>query len=328
MCVKYGDQWDGVGMSREAGAPSDMHEQQGSRAVARTSHRTSLPLPNPPLRSGAAEPASTAARRRQQHPPRSFHVPECRRQQQRVTLRQPGMAAGLGGHSVRGCAPRRRCAALSQGEGAGQAVGRAGSRLCSKAAALQWPAAPPSKQLVPPSALTPPSLQVVGSSSDTKLLARSSSQNALRPPITQLQAPGCGGEHGPPPLLGTLLSHAAIAVVAAAAAALSLAFRRQPVCRWPDPTVLHASHCSPRCRRRERGSGVPRWTARGGGVSRRRAAGVCLPRWRLGGGLQGKGLLQLLAGQQWLQEVWAGEAAGTSFSCRRSVDTALPAARA
>ncbi|PSC74864.1 WD repeat-containing 20-like [Micractinium conductrix] len=35
--------------------------------------------------------------------------------------------------------------------------------------------------------------KVVGSSSDTKLLARSSSQNALRPPITQLQAPGCGG---------------------------------------------------------------------------------------------------------------------------------------
>lgn len=35
--------------------------------------------------------------------------------------------------------------------------------------------------------------KVVGSSSDTKLLARSSSQHSLRPPVTQLQAPGCGG---------------------------------------------------------------------------------------------------------------------------------------
>ncbi|KAL4449437.1 hypothetical protein ABPG77_007081 [Micractinium sp. CCAP 211/92] len=35
--------------------------------------------------------------------------------------------------------------------------------------------------------------KVVGSSSDTKLLARSSSQHSLRPPITQLQAPGVGG---------------------------------------------------------------------------------------------------------------------------------------
>jgi WD40 repeat protein len=36
-------------------------------------------------------------------------------------------------------------------------------------------------------------LQVVGSSSDTKLLARSSSSHALRPPVTQLQGPGGGG---------------------------------------------------------------------------------------------------------------------------------------
>lgn len=36
-------------------------------------------------------------------------------------------------------------------------------------------------------------LQVKGNSSDTKLLARSSSSAALRPPITQLQAPGVGG---------------------------------------------------------------------------------------------------------------------------------------
>lgn len=35
--------------------------------------------------------------------------------------------------------------------------------------------------------------QVVGSSSDTKLLARSSSSHALRPPVTQLQGPGGGG---------------------------------------------------------------------------------------------------------------------------------------
>lgn len=51
-------------------------------------------------------------------------------------------------------------------------------------------------------------LQVVGSSSDTKLLARSSSQHALRPPITQLQAPGVGGErvHGRPRGLGPHLA--------------------------------------------------------------------------------------------------------------------------
>ncbi|KAI3429553.1 hypothetical protein D9Q98_005641 [Chlorella vulgaris] len=35
--------------------------------------------------------------------------------------------------------------------------------------------------------------KVVGSSSDTKLLARSSSSHALRPPVTQLQGPGGGG---------------------------------------------------------------------------------------------------------------------------------------
>ncbi len=36
-------------------------------------------------------------------------------------------------------------------------------------------------------------IQVVGSSSDTKLLARTNSSHALRPPVTQLQAPGGGG---------------------------------------------------------------------------------------------------------------------------------------
>jgi hypothetical protein len=44
-----------------------------------------------------------------------------------------------------------------------------------------------------PASPTPSVLQVKGNSSDTKLLARSSSSAALRPPITQLQAPGVGG---------------------------------------------------------------------------------------------------------------------------------------
>ena len=39
----------------------------------------------------------------------------------------------------------------------------------------------------------PPFPQVVGSSSEPRLLARSSSQAQLRPPATQLQAPGGGG---------------------------------------------------------------------------------------------------------------------------------------
>lgn len=61
-----------------------------------------------------------------------------------------------------------------------------GARLSVRRAASQhlWPVPTPLPLLLS---------QVVGSSSDTKLLARTSSSHALRPPVTQLQGPGGGG---------------------------------------------------------------------------------------------------------------------------------------
>ena len=140
-----------------------------------------------------------------------------------------------------------------------------------------------------------PLLQVVGSSSDTKLLARTSSQSSLRPPVTQLQSTGCGGAA----CIGRVCCRGCAAGLAPAG------MSRVPMpgglsgpagghsahsCGLPPPHLSASPANHPPagwlCRRSQRGGRVARRAPRGGGRQGRRAASVCLPQRRADGGVQ------------------------------------------